>query len=76
MREVDEEYFNSLPAGEIEITADDKFYAWVDTKLTAPYDKDAGQLFQDMLEMGLGEIIDHKHFEEDVYGTEISNSEA
>lgn len=42
---------------ELEISLDNQWYAWFNTKLASPYNGDARLLLQHILELGLGEII-------------------
>lgn len=54
---VDPEYFEQLSGHELEIVLNEKWYSWVDNKLTVPYDGDERRLLKHILELGLGEVI-------------------
>ena len=64
-KKLDPEYLEHLTNKEIVIEQDDKFYGWLDTKLSAPYNGDVHKLFQHILDQGLGQVISMYHFEED-----------
>ena len=54
---------------EVCVRQDAKFYDWINTKLTGPYAETqdpGGKLMSDILNMGLGVVIDNVHFQEDI----------
>lgn len=55
--------------GEIVVQEDEKFYGWVDTKLTGPYaerDDPGGDLIRHIVDLGLGEVIVNLQFAKDI----------
>lgn len=64
---VDIDYFEHLRGREIEVTQDEKFYAWLDHYASKVYDE-VGQakLFQDLLDQGIGELIKHTRLTKDI----------
>lgn len=63
---VDPEYFEHLRAKPVEIVLDNKWYGWVHTKLEHPYEGNIEKLLLQILNLGLGEIIDKIHSEDDI----------
>jgi len=64
--DVDPDYLETLPSGEVVVEQSNGFYAWIYTKLEVPYDGDASRLFTDILDEGIGEVIVRKNFEADL----------
>jgi hypothetical protein len=62
---VDKDYFGHLSA-RIEVPQDNDFYKWVDHYLEKVYDGDMTKLFQDILNKGIGEVINTVHFDKDI----------
>jgi len=54
---VDKDYFEHLCGKEIDVTQDDHFYKWIDHFLGK--DEELPKLFQDILDKGIGEVIDN-----------------
>lgn len=61
---VSPDYFEHLPKTEIVVVEDDKFYGWLDVKLGGQYGNEAAKFFTDLLDQGIGELIDHPVFKE------------
>lgn len=59
---VDKNYFEHLPQSEIVVEENNLFYGWLDVKLGGQYKGDARKFFQNLLNEGLGELIDHPKF--------------
>jgi hypothetical protein len=74
--DVDSDYFEHLTGKQVEVVMDEKFYSWVDTKLSIPYDGDERRLLRHVLNLGLCEVITSINFEpdlkdhEDIFGTD------
>jgi len=68
---VDPDYFEHLAGSQVEVVLNERWYAWVDTKLNVPYDADVQRLVRHMLILGLGEVITKfqypRDFEDKVY---------
>jgi hypothetical protein len=62
---VDKDYFEHIKA-RVEVTLDNDFYKWVDHYLDKVYGGDASKLFQDILDKGIGQVIDTVHLEKDI----------
>ena len=66
-KDVDPDYFEHLKGKEIEVTQDELFYKWIDHYLDKIYDGVGNaKLFQDILDKGIGEVINTVHFEKDI----------
>ena len=66
-KDVDADYFEHLRGKTIEVTQDELFYKWIDHYLDKVY-ANAGhtKLFQDILDKGIGELINTIHLEKDI----------
>lgn len=63
---VPQDYFEQFKNKTLEIVLDKKFYGWLDTKLDCPYNGDMQLLFKDILDLGMGEVVVQRSFEEDL----------
>lgn len=61
---VDKDYLERLPKGEIVVVQDNFFYGRMDDKLAGLYEGETEQFFADLIEGGMGELIDHPKFKE------------
>jgi hypothetical protein len=61
---VDKDYLERLPKTEIVLEQDNFFYGRMDDKLAGLYDGETQQFFTDLIEGGMGELIDHPKFKE------------
>jgi hypothetical protein len=74
--DVDADYFEHVTGSDVEVVLDEKWYSWVDTKLSQPYDGDVRRLLKHVLNLGLCEVITKINFEpdlkdhEDIFGTD------
>jgi hypothetical protein len=59
---VDRDYFEHLPKGEVTVHLDNQAYGWLDVKLGGQYQNETPEFFRDLLNEGLGELIDHPKF--------------
>lgn len=64
-KSVDKDYFEHIQA-RVEVTLDNDFYKWVDHYLDKVYGGNASKLFQDILDKGIGQVIDTIHLEKDI----------
>lgn len=70
---VDKDYLSRLPTTEIVIEQDNFFYGRMDDKLAGLYEGETGKFFQDLIESGMGELIDHPAFKQPEPLTETEN---
>ena len=61
---VNPEYLEGLPSN-LEITLDDKWFGWLETRLEHPYGGDLNKLLKHVLDLGIGEVATNIHNEED-----------
>lgn len=61
---VDKDYLSRLPTTEIVVEQDNFFYGRVDDKLAGLYEGETDKFFQDLIESGMGELIDHPAFKQ------------
>jgi hypothetical protein len=59
---VSPDYFEHLPQTEIVVEQDSQFYGWLDVKLGSQYSGEAANFFTEVLNQGLGELIDRPKF--------------
>jgi hypothetical protein len=59
---VDKDYFEHLPQSEIVVEQDNQFYGWLDVKLGGQHSGEAAEFFTEVLNQGLGELIDRPKF--------------
>jgi hypothetical protein len=71
---VSPDYFEHLPAAEIVVIEDDKFYGWLDVFLSGRYHGTPSQFFTEALDQGLGELISHPHTETAAEPQEVLSS--
>jgi len=64
--DTDPEFLEVLTGKEFTVELDEKFYSWFGTKLGMPYNGDSQRLIEHILDLGLGEIIVHINFPEDL----------
>lgn len=57
---VDPDYFEHIRQNNFEVIVDNHWYKWLDTRASVPYDMDMNKLMNDLVNMGMNEMV-NKH---------------